>query len=418
MTHTTIAATEALLIEYQANADTPILLDLWAPWCVPCRALAPTLERLAEEAGDKLIVLKVDVDKYPAVRERYAVRGIPTMILFKGETERARLSGTQQLGKLKQWMRENGAPVENKNTQAIQAPQRWGAFYGDAQLRDFLVTRMKQHVDQGDVSTSRAPVWIEGKGTFAATFVHSDQLDVFERVSGLPASLAPALDFVGACREEEVSPLLDRLRIDADLNQAAMQLLQSWLSDPEHDWSEVLAEPPLDALRIQWLALCEQAMTDQPPASEQWLQLREAAVALESPKQDPYRQLQSMLANLLTQVSPLPASNDGLAWSAVFQTAGWCSVHLLMNSLGWTAEDRATPGLRSDWFQAKERELGGFSKEQLQAHQEQWNAENADFQLKEQTFHARYSQNAQTPNRRLAAVLANLLTKAPLYFPA
>ncbi len=418
MPHTTIAATDVSLKEYLAKADAPILLDLWAPWCAPCRALAPTLEKLAEEAGDELIVLKVDVDEYPAVRERYAVRGIPTMILLKGETELARLSGTQPLSKLKQWLSEHGAPIEAKAARPTQTAQRWGAFYGDAQLRDFLVTRMKQHADQGDVRTSRAPVWMAGKGTFAATLVHSESLDVFERVSGLPASLAPALDFVGACNEQEVSALLDDLRIDTDLNHAALQLLQNWMSDPAHRWTDVLGEPQLDELRVQWLALCQQAMTQQAPAAQQWEQLREAAAALENPKHDPHRQLQGMLANLLTRVSPLPASSDGLAWSAVFQAAGWCSLHLLMDSMGWTAVERATPALRSNWFQTHERELGNFSKEQLQAHREQWNAENAEFLIKEQAFHAQYGENAKAPNLRRIAALAQALAKAPLYLPA
>lgn len=418
MTHTTIAATEASLKEYLAKADTPILLDLWAPWCAPCRALAPTLEKLAEEAGNSLIVLKVDVDQYPGVRERYGVRGIPTMILLKGDAELARLSGTQPLSKLKQWLGQNGASIDNNVVQTNQVPQRWGAFYGDAQLRDFLIARMKQHADQGDVSTSRAPVWMAGKGTFAATFVHSENQDVFERISGLPSSLAPALDFVGACTEQEVSELLDAMRLDADLDLIAGQLLQSWLSDPEHHWSEVLDEPELDAVRLQWLALFERSMTHQAPSAAEWDALRKAAAALENPSQDPYRQLQGMLASLLTQVAPLPSGKDGLAWSAVFNTAGWCNLHLLMASMGWDKIERATPGLRSNWFKAHESELGGFSKEQLQAHREQWNAENAEFLVKEQTFHAQYSENAKSPNRRRAAVLAQLLAKAPLYLPA
>jgi len=418
MPHTTLTATETSLNEYLANADQPVLLDLWAPWCAPCRALAPTLERLAEEAGELLTVLKIDVDEFPAVRERYGVRGIPTMILLKGETELARLSGSQPMSKLKQWLSENGASIESNTSLVGQTPMRWGAFYGDAQLRDFLVARMKQHADQGDICTSRAPVWIEGKGTFAATLVHSENLDVFERVTGLPANLAPALDFVGACGEEEVSTLLDNLRLNADVSQTAVHLLQHWLSDQAHPWTELLDEPELDELRLRWLALCARAANKQLASAADWDQLRAAATSLENPTQDPYRQLQGMLANLLAQASPLPESSDALAWNAIFQTASWCNVHLLMNALGWNKLERTTPGLRSKWFEAHERELGGFSKDQLQAYREQWNAENADFLLKEQAFHSLYPENAKALNRRHTAVLTRLLFKAPLYLPA
>lgn len=418
MPHTTVAATEASLNEYLANADQPILLDLWAPWCAPCRALAPTLERLAEEAGELLTVLKIDVDEFPSVRERYGVRGIPTMILLKGEKELARLSGTQPLSKLKQWLGENGTPIESSASPVGQTPMRWGAFYGDAQLRDFLVTRMKQHADQGDISLSRVSVWMDGKGTFSATMVHSEKVDVFERVTGLPANLAPAFDFVGACSEEQVSALLDNLRLNTDVSQAPAQLLQHWLSDEAHPWSDVLEELPLDELRRQWIALCTRATNKQPPTAADWEQLRAAASALENSSQDAYRQLQGMLAHLLAQASPLPPSGDALAWSAIFQTASWCNSHLLMNAMGWGKQERATPGLRSKWFESHERELGGFSKEQLQAHREQWNAENAEFLIKEQAFHSQYPENAKSANSRHTAVLAQLLAKAPLYLPA
>ncbi len=63
--------------------DVPVLVDFWATWCGPCRMVAPILEELANQFGDKLIVAKVDVDEQGELAQRYRVMNIPTLMLFK-----------------------------------------------------------------------------------------------------------------------------------------------------------------------------------------------------------------------------------------------------------------------------------------------------------------------------------------------
>lgn len=75
------------------KSDKPVLVDFWAQWCAPCRMLAPTVEAVAEKYVGNATVVKLNVDDNPAVSQRYGIKGIPTLILFKNGKEEERVVG-------------------------------------------------------------------------------------------------------------------------------------------------------------------------------------------------------------------------------------------------------------------------------------------------------------------------------------
>lgn len=86
------------------KASVPVLVDLWATWCGPCRMVSPALEQLARERAGGLKLVKVDVDAAPAVSQRFAVRAVPTLLLMRDGRVLARQSGAAPLPALRTWV--------------------------------------------------------------------------------------------------------------------------------------------------------------------------------------------------------------------------------------------------------------------------------------------------------------------------
>lgn len=89
-----------------ASSQLPVVVDFWAPWCGPCRAMAPMFEQAAGELAGKARFVKVNVDEQQALAQRHGIRAIPTLVLFRGGEEVRRHSGTMDAGALVRWAQE------------------------------------------------------------------------------------------------------------------------------------------------------------------------------------------------------------------------------------------------------------------------------------------------------------------------
>ena len=77
------------------DSETPVLVDFWAEWCVPCHMVSPVVEEIGQEKGERLNVVKLNIDDNPGATRRYGVMSIPSLILFKGGEEVARVIGAR-----------------------------------------------------------------------------------------------------------------------------------------------------------------------------------------------------------------------------------------------------------------------------------------------------------------------------------
>ena len=77
------------------NSETPVLVDFWAEWCVPCHMVSPVVEEIGRDKGDALKVVKLNIDDNPGATRTYGVMSIPSLILFKGGEEVARVVGAK-----------------------------------------------------------------------------------------------------------------------------------------------------------------------------------------------------------------------------------------------------------------------------------------------------------------------------------
>ena len=103
----TIEVTDASFEEDVIKSDKPVVLDFWAPWCGPCKAIGPSLEEISDEMADKITVAKLNIDENPNTGTFFSVRGIPTMLLFNNGEAVATKVGAVSKTAIVEWIEDS-----------------------------------------------------------------------------------------------------------------------------------------------------------------------------------------------------------------------------------------------------------------------------------------------------------------------
>jgi thioredoxin 1 len=103
----TVAVTDATFDAEVKNASIPVVVDFWAPWCGPCKQIGPALEELSDEMGEKVKIVKVDVDNNPNTAAALGIRGIPALFIFKDGEVVSNKTGAAPKAALEKWITDS-----------------------------------------------------------------------------------------------------------------------------------------------------------------------------------------------------------------------------------------------------------------------------------------------------------------------
>lgn len=395
----------------------PLLLDLWAPWCQPCIAQGPALQRLVAVTAGRLRVAKLDTQKFPEVAQGLHARGIPLLVIFRDGREVARRTGQQSFEQLCAWVDEvggNDALVDTTAPAFRAPPPLGGAFYGDDGLRRFLLERALALAADGKIENPRFPVWGGDRGSISCALVRHRDEQVFARITGLPVSFAIALHFADVATVAALNEVFAALPAGADARRVAPGLLIAWFGDTSLDWRGLLGEEA-DAVRRDWLHLCNEQLDGEPPLPRAWESLQARAQALVSP--DPLCSVARHFGQLIARISPLPPLEGADGWGAAMLATGtYLVLSFVGHELGWTPMHYAFEGIQHSWFVAECPNPEATSRQAMDALHARFEQEHAELvaatRSGRERFFAELPQRVEPYRARLRAQLIDALRRA------
>lgn len=348
--------------EILANPQ-PVLIDFWAEWCAPCKALAPTLEKLAERFKNEVAFVKLNVDENKDLSKEYAVRGIPTLLLMKDGKELSRTVGSRSLTQLTTFLSDElGLALGATAEPAV----RRSAFRGLSEFKEARLAALREHIDRKRLDLT-ASMWDDERIQDALQFVAEKSApDDCAEVLGVPTALVFAVGALSSYYRTNIGAAeyelewLESVPPDADLSNLPGRLLGEILRS-EHVTAFVEGSAALSRARDSLATLHETDCDDEVPAA-QWVSLQEQLAATEDTENWTHRTLAGILKGLARSLR----RDDEILRDAIgrITTFAW---HQIRFDYGWQdAEDRTVLGLFDEIRQRMIDETGTFDRDRME----------------------------------------------------
>jgi len=317
----------------------PVLVDFWAEWCGPCKSLMPTLEKVSAEYDGKVNFTKVNVDENASVRERFSVRGIPTMILFNEGREVARSVGAKSATQLARFL---DAQLGIESEISVQIPTTFSAFGGDILFKERALNALRAHMST-KAAAPQEPMWDAPLIGALRVAVGEPDMEKCVMKLGIPEEMAATAEMLSTYQgthlkaAQYVAKWLDSVPVGVNLQPLAGDLVVRVLKEKTLE-GYIAGDSTLRSLCDLLISLHLANVEGKAPTEAEWKAVREACDVQASATSE-WRH--RAVAAVLSSISCMPNSDSNVVGGFIGRVTS-LRRNELQNQVGWGEEDEGT----------------------------------------------------------------------------